>query len=127
MLHSFIKLVYSCLDKTGTDDQLVFLQVVVVSSGTNDWHTVPPLYTLSQWLSQAVGFLKQVSTNHWQAPVHCQLYTPPRALVLDQSTPLSQTGKQQRLDLRFDVSQGRPLTKAVTIPFCRQSYGSLKL
>lgn len=36
------------------------LQVVLVTSGTNDWHSVPPLYTLEDWLTDATAFLAQV-------------------------------------------------------------------
>lgn len=38
------------------------LQVVVVSSGTNDWHSLPPMYDLEEWVAQAVAFLREVST-----------------------------------------------------------------
>ena len=38
----------------------ISIQIVVVASGTNDWHSVPPIYTLDQWLTKGAAFLQQV-------------------------------------------------------------------
>lgn len=40
-------------------------QVVVVASGTNDWHSASLLYTLDQWIARGVSFLKEVNTLLW--------------------------------------------------------------
>ena len=42
--------------------------MVVIASGTNDWHSVPPLYTLDEWLAEAVAFLQQVAPLSRRAP-----------------------------------------------------------
>lgn len=42
---------------------LVCGQVVVVSSGTNDWHSLPPLYSLKEWVSKGVAFLREVGLS----------------------------------------------------------------
>ncbi len=36
-------------------------QVVVVSSGLNDWRTNPPMYSVDDWTSKAIAFLQKVS------------------------------------------------------------------
>jgi lysophospholipase L1-like esterase len=38
-------------------------QVVLISSGLNDWKSTPPEYSMDDWLAQALAFLKQVSTS----------------------------------------------------------------
>jgi hypothetical protein len=52
-------------------------QVVVVSSGTNDWHSMPPLYSLEDWVTQGIGFLKEVTHSiSMQLSPHQELDIP---------------------------------------------------
>ena len=52
------------------------LQVVVIAGGTNDWHNIPPEYTLSAWTNLAVGFLQQVRRCLNTNPLHRLIRMP---------------------------------------------------
>jgi len=48
---------------------LVCAQVVLISSGLNDWKSTPPEYSMDDWLAQALAFLKQVCC----LPPYCRI------------------------------------------------------